>query len=334
MERSVGRRSQAGMSAITGYTTELAKALMPFYQSAGAIYDQAAGRMGALTQALPAALTGQGQALGAELGAKLQAIDAPGRQVQEVAGGAESTGAAAGRAAGALGSAELARLRSDQQADRAYAAAFPGIAGLHGATNARALQLALNRELADALGEIKSRVPAQLAELVRSYRQAEFDKGIARATAARERAKLRQETAEEKAAREEANRKLTPAPESVNRSAGYIMGYNAQGQLVPFLGPDGKPIKYVPKPSTSKKDDAAKREQERKDYFYEVRAQVFAQAKEYAKPTTTPAGRTIVMPRAEAKRRLMTEYGMLLIGRGYPRKMVETMIERALDAAY
>lgn len=346
IEAAIARRSQAGSSAITGYTRELANALMPFYDSAGAIYDTAAGSQGALASALPAALVGQGQALGGELGSKLNAIDAPHRQVDDVSGGAVRTGAGAGAAQSALSSAEIARLRSGQQADRAYSGAFPGIAGLQGAENTRNLQMALSRELADTLGGITSQVPSQINELVRSYRQEEFDKGIARATQAENRQKLRTESAQAKAERQQANRKLTPASEQINRSTGYIMGYNAAGQLVPFLGPDGKPIKYKPKPSSSsskgtadkdakeKAEDAAKAEKDRDDYFYDVRSDVFAQAKTYATPSKSAAGRTVVMSRPEAKRRLMTEYGNLLIGRGYQRKIVVQMIDRALDAAY
>src|SRR5207244_305645 len=50
---------------------------------------------------------------------------------------------------------------------------------------------------------------------------------------------------------------IRPASEQINRSTGYIMGYNAQGHLVPLRTPNGKKVRYRPSKgaSGSKKTD-------------------------------------------------------------------------------
>lgn len=334
IESSIARRSRAGMGAVTGLSRDLARSLMPFYQSAGAVYDAAAGRQGALASALPAALVGQGRALGAEIGGKLGMIDAPARMVDEIAGGVVRTGEGAARAEGALGRAELGRLRTDQQAHRAFSAAFPGIAGMTGTRDARLLQLQLNRELADRLGSLTAQVPGQILDLVRSYRQEEVDKGIARATMvqkAREQQLKQTELASE-------SKKLRLAPDSVSRSYGYIMGYDSQGNLRPLRGPDGKPIPFKEKPRATGTAKGEDRQRERADYFYKVREDVFERAREYAETTKTLdikkrlAGGLVT--KEEARRRLWAEFGTMLVGRGYPRKTVAQMIDRAVETAY
>ena len=331
-EGAIGRRSKAGSSAITGYTSELANALMPFFQSAGSIYDAAAGSQGALMAALPAALTGQGRELGGELGAKMAQINAPGAQIDQVAGGAERTGAAAGAVSGALGSAELARLRSDQQADRAYAGAQPGIAGLRGAENSRTLQLQLNRELADTLGEITSRVPSQMSELVRSYRQDEFDKGIARETLSQEERQLRQKYLEMRAeAKTDAEKSALDRwykEQKLALEAGRLSVSQQNAATTAAKAAAGAAAKAA--------DKAAEVKADKRTTQTDARAAVFARAQEIADATAKNPDTGIPSPRytrEQAYRMLKNQYVAPLRAAGYSSRIIKQMIERALAAA-
>ena len=121
---------------------------------------------------------------------------------------------------------------------------------------------------------------------------------------------------------------LTPASEATNRSTGFIMGYNSSGELVPFRGPNGKPIPYKPKPSGRGGSKG-----ERTDYFYAVREDAVKAAKELAERKENEFGNMVLVPRDEAYQRLWTEFGQLLIGRGYAKRAVEQMLQRALRAA-
>lgn len=174
------RRDALEADRIRQQVSGLTRALLPFRGSAQNIYGSAQGAQSQLGSALTGGLTSQGQALGTELGQKLRAINAPGAQVEGVAGGAETVGQQAGQAVGGLSSADLERLRGEGGAADAYLSKMPGLVELMGAKNARDIGEKLALELAEQEGSIRAKVPGLMVDARRYYTEREDRKAAAR----------------------------------------------------------------------------------------------------------------------------------------------------------
>ena len=163
-------RAKSGMDAIGGFTKQLAAVLAPLAGQMRGIYGGAEQSQAASDAALRQALAGGGQSLADTLSAKLGAINAPGAQVADVAGGQAQTGVGAGNAGFALGSAELGRLIGTGTAEQTFAAKQPGIAGFTGLQKAGELQQSLQSELADKIAGMQGQGPAFVQSQVADVR--------------------------------------------------------------------------------------------------------------------------------------------------------------------
>ena len=150
-------RAKSGMDAIGGFTKQLAAALAPLAGQMQGIYGGAEQSQASSDAALRQALVGGGQGLADALAGKLGAINAPGAQIADVAGGQAQTGVGAGNAGFALGSAELGRLIGTGTAEQTFAAKQPGIAGFTGLQKAGELQQSLQSELAGKVADLQSK---------------------------------------------------------------------------------------------------------------------------------------------------------------------------------
>lgn len=181
--RSINTRTKAGVSSITANTNALARSLGALEPAVQRVYGGAQQEQAATENALAQRLSGAGTELSGELSGKLAAINAPGAPAAQVA----DVGQAGSNALFGRGAASLGQLIASGAAERSHAAKQPGIARLSGQQAVRTLQSESSRELADQVGEVRSRVPGLIRDLIGSYRDAELDKGIARAGFAKDR---------------------------------------------------------------------------------------------------------------------------------------------------
>ncbi|HXG76275.1 MAG TPA: hypothetical protein VNJ53_06870 [Gaiellaceae bacterium] len=345
------RRVERDVGQVDARTRARQTALEPYAARAAGYLEQAQDSERALGSAVSSSLTGLGRELGWTIEHALAGIQAPAASVSEYGQGTAQTGAAAGQTVGALSSAELGRLRGFQTAEEVYAAALPRLAALAGEQERRNLLAQARQDLADlslreaaeaqerAFREREFAYRARQDALDRRFRQTQF-RYETRQDRLDRRRQARLDRLAEAAARREygldlaEQNELRPAPESVNRSAGYVMGYDSSGRLVPMRGPDGKPVPYKPPPRST--GSAGKGgDDDRADYFYEVREDAFARARALreAGGTSAVTGRKLPLPREQAAARLWAEFGRALVGRGYPRKAVQAMLNAALEAA-
>jgi hypothetical protein len=161
----IGARAKAGSSAIGGYASKLAESLAPFQQNETNIWTQAQKSEAATDAALSSAQKGDGNALASELAGKLGQINAPQTSVDAYANSQATTGAGAGNALLARGSASLSDLISHGAASADYASKQPGIARSQGLTDIRDLNLASGRELADQTSQVQQQIPGIVAAL-------------------------------------------------------------------------------------------------------------------------------------------------------------------------
>lgn len=173
-------RTRAGSNAISGYTSTLADRLGAGVGKVQDIYGGAQQSQAAVEEALASRLSGQGNQLSGELSAKLAQIGAPGSQVQDVAGGAAQMGQGLAGASYGHGSASLSRLIQEGAAEGALAQKQPGIARLGGLQQLGTLQRQSQADLAEQTGEVNSRVPGLIQQLLGDYRQNELSKAGAR----------------------------------------------------------------------------------------------------------------------------------------------------------
>jgi hypothetical protein len=315
--QSIGQRSKTGQSAIRGYTDALVQALKPYSDKIAGYYGDAEASQATLTDELTRALAGGGEQQGADLAAKLAAINAPGAQTADVAGGAEKVGAGAAGASMGMGTSALARLAGERTANAAYAARQPGIAGLAGLQNASQLELALSREQTDAVRDLRSRVPGMIAERVGRYRDTNFDRALAAAAyrgdvveaqagAAADTRARRQELAD---ARRERNEELADAARTRKEE-----------------------LEDAARTRREELADASRdRAGERRDYFEGVREDAFARAGKLI----NPGGNSLHDPisKQQAFARLWAEFGRALVARGVSKKAATRMLRQAVFAA-
>lgn len=199
-EAAIERRSQRGTGAISGYTAEHEAQLGKIPGLVDADYNRQAADEEALQRGLTGYLEGSGRQYAGELGAKLQAAGIEAAPPMDVKGplppqpvppgtgegppgarplpidtpgpgpGGQFSGALAtlGRSASGHAAADTyatrSRIGSEGASQRAYAHELPGIAALGGRAAVRDLQLQLNRELSDRIGEINAQGPGMAAE--------------------------------------------------------------------------------------------------------------------------------------------------------------------------
>lgn len=132
IQAEIARRSGAEQQHLAGATRNYAELVGQFAPQSQQAYAGAEQSQAGVNAALSQALAGGGHELSTELAGKLGAINAPGAQVQQVAGGAAQMGVGAGNAQLATGSAELSRLIGHGAAAQEYGAKLPGIAGAEG----------------------------------------------------------------------------------------------------------------------------------------------------------------------------------------------------------
>jgi hypothetical protein len=179
----IQRQTQAGIGAITGYTNSLAQNLGGEQQKAAGIWGAAQQAQAASEAAFAQRLSSGGTQLAAELGQRLQSINAP-----EATGQAQSsvaqTGAGAGNASYGAGSAALGQLIAHGASAQDYAGKLPGLAQLGGIQTVRDFGLKQQSLLADKTAELLGQAPAlqnQALQYAQNQRSAATSQAVAAA---------------------------------------------------------------------------------------------------------------------------------------------------------
>lgn len=175
LERSLSARAAAASRNITGVTGALTEQLRGYGQRVGDIYGQAEQRLGQIGQATTAQVAQAGQAQQEALAERLRLggqSPALAQQFGALGQGAAATAQAA--SAGALG-----QLIQQGAASRAFAESLPGLAQLGGLQGIREVQARKQQQLAEGIGELRSRIPGLVSGLVRESEDREVNKAIA-----------------------------------------------------------------------------------------------------------------------------------------------------------
>jgi hypothetical protein len=180
IQRAIEARSQAGQSAIRGYTQALGGLWQGAAPQTAAAYNQAIGQQSGVNSELANRLGSFGQNLGGELQGKLALQDAPQNLVGQVAGGATQTAQGVSNANFAKGAAETGRLVAESAHGQEYAAKQPGIVGLMGLQHSKQLEAQLNRELADQIAEQSTKSQDTFSQLYLHLVDQEWQKTLAR----------------------------------------------------------------------------------------------------------------------------------------------------------
>lgn len=211
--RSYNDRAAAGTESLKAYGESLANSLAGLSGRIGGYYSTAQQNEASLDAALRQALSGQGQSLANALSLELARTG----QDTSPAAGVAATGAGAGNAAYAIGSASLAQLLSQGAAAQAYGAKLPGIAGLEGLQRAGALQRESSAGLADALGQIRSEVPGLVTSTTQNLKNWALQQWLARTGFATDTARIN--TSAANAAAAEAGRNARAGAAEAGRNA-------------------------------------------------------------------------------------------------------------------
>jgi hypothetical protein len=161
---------QAGQ--IGGLTDTYAARLAPFEGAAKERYATAAAGSAGVAQSLADRMSGAGTDAGAGLRAKLEAINAPGALVENIAGGAADFGRNAGNAGYSTDASALQELIAAGATAQNYAGALPGLARLEGQQQVGRAQGEGQRQI----GEVRSRIPGMTADLLAGARATELQK--------------------------------------------------------------------------------------------------------------------------------------------------------------
>lgn len=338
------RQSQRGVGQINARSGAKQSALSPYAGRAQANYAPAISNTQALGGALSGSLARQGGELAGSLTAALEGIQAPGQAIETQAGGVAQTGAGAAGAVGGLSSADLGRLRGFSSAEQVYAAALPRLAKLAGEQERRGFLAQAQEQLADlALREADQAREAerQNREWAYKVRQDQLDRRrqgmLDRRAFGETRYDRRQDALDRK------------RQAKLDRLAAQAAAQE-YGLDVADLQLDVRSQTERERAARAREQQARAREQRQRakdardaaadakgggnaDAFYDTREDAFKRAREYAKGSEDEYGDPVKIPRAQARKRLMAEFGTALIGRGYKPKAVRQMIERALSAA-
>ena len=180
IRRLYAERSAQGQAAIRGTTSALGNLFAQAAPQTAAAYGEATKSVNATNSELANRLGAFGQNLGAEVGGKLAAINAPAAVQSEIGGGAQQTAQGVANANFAIGAAEGNRLAAEGAHAGEYAAKLPGIAGLTGMQHARELEAQLNRQLQDDLAEQSSHASETFTNLYLHLVDQEWQKTLAR----------------------------------------------------------------------------------------------------------------------------------------------------------
>lgn len=219
VEKSIGRRSAAGQGSITGYTKELAGIYDKGIADVNAAYDKQRSEEQAANDSLSQFLRGRGADASAELASKFQqaGLEAPPPSPEAGTPGPptdagrgplpptalppEDTrlsqmpaglGQGVGGESAARGFSALSRIGSEGAAARSLAAEMPGIAALGGQKASKDLQLQLNREQSDRVGELESQAPGLIQNILQTQQDRELQKAGARTALRGSRAEMYQ----------------------------------------------------------------------------------------------------------------------------------------------
>jgi hypothetical protein len=127
---AINARVAGSQKAVTGYTNTLASNLAADAHTLSDPYTQGAERSAAVTQALSDRLASGGQASGADLATRLQAVGGP--AVDQTVAATQAAGGASGNALFASGSADVQELLKNAASAQSYGNKLPGIARLGG----------------------------------------------------------------------------------------------------------------------------------------------------------------------------------------------------------
>lgn len=225
INRSIAARSASGTASIKGYTDAFASLLAQQAGTSGVPYQQAQAQQAGADAALAQRLSGAGTSLGDELRTKLMQADAGAAFTDQVAGQVAGTGQGASNASYATGNASLSDLIARGASAKTYAGSLPGIARLGGLQQTGQYQGQLATELANQLGQVRSKVPGLVSD-VTSRLTASQDKRYAADQAAADRA----------AARADANARSAATIKAQNaRSAATIKSQNARAAATTSL---------------------------------------------------------------------------------------------------
>jgi len=329
------RQAGRGVSRINARTAGISGALQPFGARAQGYFDQAAGQEQALGGALQGALAGAGEQQGSAITGALQGIQAPAQAVQQFGGGQTTIGQQSGAAAGALSSADVQRLHGQGTAEQIYASALPRLAQLAGEQERRGFLADAQQELAD----LSLRQAEQNSENAKYERDWQYKVRQDKIEQQRYQRETRYEAKQDRLKRLR-DAKMDRVAISAARQEYGLDVYNTQTDNQRSAASAAETARHHRETeAAAKAREARQRAKDAKSgaktgdgdkAFYDSREDAFKRAREYANPKSKLAD---PMPRAKARVRMWAEFGTALVGRGYDRKTVKTMIERALDAA-
>lgn len=161
------RETKAGNRFIMQLAHSFADELAALSGGIGQTYNMAEREGAAVNNALSSYLSGQGNAISADLGQQLafagpDALDA-------FAGGARRQGQALGQQAAAFGTQQLNRVVGEEASERAFGQSLPGIAALTGIQSARQYQGQQARALQSQVDQLHSQVPGMAAQLYSAF---------------------------------------------------------------------------------------------------------------------------------------------------------------------
>lgn len=156
--KAFSRRAGASQDAITGYTEALAGRLSGLKPQVKGIYDEAQAEQRGVDQALTATLLGSGTNLQQGLREAIATTGGPETALAQAGNLGALTQGLAGQQAG-YGASTLSRLIGSGAAAESEATMLPGIAALGGLRSSKLLQGQINREQADALGQVGAQIP-------------------------------------------------------------------------------------------------------------------------------------------------------------------------------
>lgn len=320
-------RSTQGQAAITGATNSLVGDLGQYMDRAKAAFGEAKADQANINAAVSSELQGGGSEVAKALSSRLGAAGLDPAMVASLAGDATATGAGSAGAAYASGSAELSKLTGESAHAMDYAAKLPGIGRLSGLQAAKQLEGQINTDLGTQVGDISSKVPGSIADLVNSMRNAEVQKQIARDSGLLNRDKATQAAGYQSQALTERQRH-DQATEQAARDR-----IAAQKQA-----------------AADKKATAASKASEttatgKQKAFYSTRDKVFNAAKQLykgdssfippgANGSTSPSSGSAATTAEDAYAKLWQQYAVPLIAQyAFKKSVLDTMVRRALRSA-
>ena len=332
------RRAGRGTRRINSRTAAKSRALQPFAGRAADTYANAQRQEQQLGGALQGALTGAGAGLAGDISGALQGIQAPQQAVQQYGAGQATMGQQSGAAVGALSSADLERLHSQGTAEQIYASALPRLAQLAGDQERRGFLEDMQEDLMDISLQEAARQQEDAAENQRYEREWQYKVQQDRVARQRENREVRYEAKQDRLGR----KRQTGLDRLAQRAAAAEYGLDFANTAADN---QRSAMSAAETARHHRQTEAAARQREQRQAakdaksgktgdgdkaFYSTREDAFKRAREYANPKSKLAD---PMPRAKARVRMWAEFGTALVGQGYDRKNVKTMIERALDAA-